>query len=67
MVVELQSTAMGQQEHAPVTEHAVPKQIQHAPCATYPTPPPSPDSYTGDNFADYDPDTDEMGVVFKTK
>ncbi len=41
--------------------------MQWAPCATYPTPPPSPASYTGDDFADNNPDSDEMGAVFKTK
>ncbi len=50
-------------QHEPASEHAAHYKIQRAPCAKLPTPPPSPDSYTGDDFADYDASSDEIGKV----
>ncbi len=56
------STVTAPQKNVPVTEHEVPKRIKRTPCATYPTPPPSPDDYCDD-----DPDVDQLGPEFPTK
>ncbi len=46
---------MAQQDNEPVSKYAVPTKIQQVTCATYPTPPPSPDDWNnGDNHEDPD-------------
>ncbi len=46
-IVELKTTASPQQNNEAVPEYAARTKIQWVPCATYPVPPPSPDSYNG--------------------
>ena len=64
----MKATATAQQKPESVPEHVVPTTIQRAPCAKYPTPPLSPDSYTGADYEDIvDSDGSLPGAVFHTK
>ncbi len=54
LIVESKPTATPSKVIEVVPEQAIPKKIQRVPCATYPAPPPSPDSYNRESYKDDD-------------
>ncbi len=53
-IVELKPTATPPKVVEVVPEQAISRKIQRVPCATYPAPPPSPDSYNRESYKDDD-------------